>query len=458
MVTNFKRAFTGAPPTVSTVDAPASNDTAFNAPDFRIQVQGGTMPIGIRQLVERVEFESSDGMADMMKVVFRDPQYIPPKGLIASGPLGGRGAGGGGSGSHLSLRDLKFFQPGNEMALWMGYGTQLSYIGRTVIRKVRPNYPRDEMPSIEVVGYSKDSAMMDNSPQKPKNPPPKKKRKAGTAKPPPLGARVFKETTYAEAVRARGLDYGFDVTDVDDTPDAPSKFIQKVGLSDYDFVKGLSNLTGFFFWVDADESGRWALHFKNPDTLRRKVVQDKIYTFTYDDGPTSSLLNFEPELVLQGATTRLQAQVKDPVSGKTFDATFDEENEETPDPLAVVPDDVELDVEGNVIQGEYKTAASVKIFLDDYSFVANTNRRFRSEAELIQWARQWFRRQRENFVMSHGTIIGVESIKARQVHKLAGLGMGLDGEYYFTNVRHIMQNGSGYELECTMRKDVPRLA
>lgn len=443
---------------ISTVSRPATNDTAFNAPDFRIAVQGAQMPLGIRQLVERVEYESSDGMADMMKVVFRDPRYMPPKGLMAKGPLRGIGAAGGGSGSQLSLRDIRVFQPGNEMSVWMGYGTNLRHIGRVVIRKVRPNYPRDEMPSVEVIGYTKDSAMMDNAPQKPKNPPPRKRRKKGTPKPPPLGARVFKNTTFAEAVRTRGLNYGFDVSDVDDTPDAPSNFIQKVGLTDYDFVKGLSNLTGFFFWVDADEHGVWSLHFKDPHTLRRKVVQDKVYTFKYDQGPTSSLLEFEPELVLQGASTRLQAQVKDPLTGKVFDATFDEENEESPDPLAVVPDDIEFDPEGNVLQGEYKTASSVKLFLDDFSFTANTNRRFRSEAELIQWARQWFRRHRENFVLSHGNIIGVETVMARQIHGISGLGMGIDGEYFFTNVRHIMQNGSGYELECTMRKLVPEMA
>lgn len=448
---------------ISTVSKPATNDTAFNAPDFRIEVQGTQVPLGIRQLVERVEYESSDGMADMMKVVFRDPRYMPPKGLLAKGPVRGLGAGGSGSGSHLSLRDIKVFQPGNEMQLWMGYGTKLQSIGRVVIRKVRPNYPRDEMPSVEVIGYTKDSAMMDNAPQKPKNPPVKTKRAAkGHAKPRPHNGRPFKETTYADAVRSRAREYNFEL-DVDDSHDQASTFWQKVGLTDYDFVKGISNLTGFFFWVDdrdpngRPDPGKWWLHFKDPKTLRRKLVQDKIYTLKYDQGPTSSLLDFEPELVLQGASVRLQAQVKDPVTGKVFEAIFDEDNEDTPDPLAVVTDDIEFDVEGNILQGEYKTAAAVKIFLDDFSFEAIANRRFRSEAELILWARQWFRRHRENFVLSHGTVIGIETIMARQVHKITGLGMGIDGDYFFTNVRHIMQNGSGYELECTMRKVVPEM-
>jgi phage protein D len=439
---------------VSTITHPFPTDVAFNAPDFRLTVQGGQIPAGIRQLVERVEYESSDGMADLMRITFRDPRYLPPKGLSAKGPLSGLGAGGGGSGSHLSLRDIRVFQPGNEMSLWLGYGTNLRHVGRVIIRKVRPNFPRDDIPSVEVIGYTKDSAMMDNAPQPPKEKPPKGKRKKKGET-----GRAFKNTTFADAVRQRARNYDFEL-DVDDTPDArsPHSFFQKTGLTDYDFVKGLSNITGFYFWVDADEQGKWTLHFKDPTKLRKAALQDKVYTFRYDQKNLSSLLDFEPELAIQGATTKLQARVKDPATGKIFDATFSEDNEETPDPLAVVPDDIELDIEGNVLQGEYKTASSVKLFINDYSFQARTNRRFKSEAELIQWARQWYRRHRENFILSSGTIIGVENVMARQIHKLTGLGMGLDGEYFFSNVSHKLSNTTGYELHCTMRKVVPEIA
>lgn len=457
---------------VSTLTHPFTSDVAFNAPDFRLTVQGGDVPAGVRQLVERVEYESSDGMADLMRVVFRDPRYVPPKGLMAKGPLSGLGAGGSGSGSHLALRDVKVFQPGNEMSLWLGYGTKLRYVGRVVIRKVRPNFPRDDIPSVEVIGYTKDSAMMDNAPQPPKEallvdadqvfsggkvkaPKAKTKTKTKGKKKKGETGRAFKMTTYRAAVEDRASNYDFEL-DVDDTPDAksPHSFFQKVGLTDYDFVKGLANITGYYFWVDATEGGKWTLHFKDPAKLRRSVLQEKVYTFKYDQKNLGSLLDFEPELTIQGATTKLQARVKDPVTGDIFDATFEEENEDTPDPLVVVPDDIE----GNVLQGEYKTASSVKLFINDYSFQARTNRRFKNEAELIAWARQWYRRHRENFVLSNGTIIGVEDVMARQIHKLAGIGMGLDGEYFFSNVSHQLSNTSGYELHCTMRKVVPELA
>lgn len=452
---------------VSTLSHPFPGDVSLNAPNFSIRVQGQEVPMGIRQLVERVEYESSDGMADVMKVTFRDPKFIPPKYLLANGPLGGRSAGGGGSGSHLSLRDIRVFQPGNEMTLALGYGTSLTHVGRVIIRKVRPNYPRNEIPTVEVIGYTKDSAMMNNSPQPAKSPQspiylkPETSRKRGRRRKQKKGVqgRPFRQSTFADAVRDRGRAYDF-ILDVDNTPDAksPHDFLQKVGLTDYDFVKGLSNITGYFFWVDdrgvsGDEQGVWTLHFKNPDTLSRRRLQKKKYTFTYDQGDFGTLLDFEPELAIHDAITKVQSRVKDTRTGEIFDAIFNEENEETPDPLAVIPDDIE----GNVLEGEYKSGSTVKIFIDEYSFVAHTDRRFHSEAELIQWTRQWYRRHRENFVLASGTTIGIENVMARQVHKIAGIGMGLDGDYFFSNVHHRLDNTSGYELECSMRKVVPEL-
>lgn len=425
---------------ISTIAAPKSNDVGFNAPNFDLRVAGANVPEGIRNLVQRIEYESSDGMVDLIRIIFRDPKIIKPKGLTVPGPLGGIGAGGGGSGTELSLRDTKVFQPGNLVTVSMGYGTELRHIGGAIIRKVLPNFPRDDIPSVEVVAYTKDSVMMDNAPEKSK----KKKGKGG---------RAFKKTTYADAVRERAGDYGFEL-DIDDTSDSPHSFIQKVGLTDYDFVRGLSNITGYFFWVDCDEGGKWTLHFKNPDTLAREVLQDKIYTFKYDQLDLGSLLEFQPELAIQGSSTKLEVKVKDPVTGKTLEAKFEEENEESPE-VAITASTIR--VLDEVLEGEYSTASDVKLFINDFSFEARANRRFKTEAELIAWARQWFRRNRENFVLSSGTIIGVETVFARQIHKLDGLGMGLDGEYFFSNVNHTMDKDSGYTLDCNMRKLVPGL-
>lgn len=427
---------------ISTIDGPFSSDVGFNAPNFSIKIQGGRAPIGIRQLVQSIEYESSDGMADLMRIVFRDPNLIPPKGLMSIGSKIGLGGFGGGSGSSLSLRDTKVIQPGNEISLSFGYGSQLKHIGRAIIRKIRPVYPRSDIPSLEVVAYTKDSMMMDNAPEASK----KKKGKGG---------RVFKNITFADAVRERASDYGFEL-DVDKTNDKPHNFIQKVGLSDYDFIKGLSNITGYYFWVHGDATGKWTLYFKNPDTMQRDLIQDKIYTFKYDQKNLGSLLEFEPELVIQGATTKLQAKVKHYKTGKILEATFQEENDEAPDPFAEGEPD--LTIQDNKLEGKHTTGSDVKLFINDFSFEIRANRKFQDENDLINWAKQWFRRNRENFVLASGSIIGVETVAARQIHNLTGLGGGLDGEYFFSNVTHRMSNDTGYELECSFRKVVPTIA
>jgi len=427
----------------SILDNPSFNDPGFNAPNFDIKIQGGRAPLGVRQLVQQIEYESSDGMADLMRITFRDPGLIPPKGLKSIGPISGFGGiGGSGSGTSVSLRDTKVIQPGNEISVFFGYGTQLKHIGRAIIRKIRVTYPRSEIPSLEVIAYTKDSVMSDNAPEKSK----KKKGKGG---------RLFNNATYADAVTDRANDYGFEL-DIDKTNDKPHNFIQKVGLSDYDFVKGISNITGYYFWVDGDSDGKWTLHFKNPEKMQKDIIQDKEYNLEYDQGNYGTLLEFEPELAIQGAITKLKAIVKHYKTGKNIEVTFSEENNKSPDPIAEGEPD--LSMSNNKLQGEHTTGSDIKLFINDFSFNVITQRKFQDEGDLIDWAKQWFRRNRENFILASASTIGIENIMARQIHRLSGLGGGLDGKYFFSTVTHRMSAGSGYELECNVRKVVPELA
>lgn len=423
-----------------------AGDVGTQAPNFSIKISGGEIPLGVRQLIQKVEYESADGYADLLKVTAWDPDFIPPKGTLGIGSTGGIGASGGGSGSSQRLVDTKIFQPGNEITLALGYGTQLQHVGRALIRKIRPTFPSNGIPTIVVTAYTKDVVMMDNAPKGSK----KKKNKGG---------RRFKDATWSSAVRERALDYGFDL-DVDDTPEAPHDFIQKVGLTDYDFVNGLANLTGYVFWVDGDAAGKWTLHFKNPEKITPADVwpdeKPRKYTFRYNDGNYSSLLNFEPEIVLQGSQTELKVQTKDPKTGKLIEATFIEENDNSPEVRAEVSADT-LRAVDQAMEGEYTTASDVKIYLNDYAFEERANRQFTTEAELIAWARQWFRRQRENFIMARGVTIGTEVLMSRQTHRLQGIGPTLTGDYYFSRVKHVLSDTNGYLCDFNCRKVVPPL-
>lgn len=412
------------------------NGTDTSAPNFSVKIEGAALPIGVRQLTQRIEYESADGLADCLKLIVWDPDFQ----MARSAPSMGR-QNGSYSGAGMRLVDSKIFQPGNEITISFGYGTSLKHIGRAIIQKMRPTYPTNDVPIIEVVAYTKDTVMMDNAPEKSK----KVKGKGG---------RRFKNITYADAVRERAEDYGFRV-DVDNTFAPPGDFIQKVGLSDYDFINGLANLTGYVFWVDGDGDG-WTLHFKNPDKLRAADVQDRKYTFKYNMGDYSSLLSFEPEILLQGSVTKLKIQTKDPKTGRLIEVEFKEDNDQAPETRVIVSGET-LNVVDQALNQPHTTASDIKIFLDDFSFEERSNRTFTTEAELISWGKQWFRRQRENFIMARGATIGTENLMARQTHALVGLGPTLDGDYYFSRVKHIMDSETGYMCDFSCRKVVPPL-
>lgn len=376
------------------------------APHFAVVINGTELQHGITQFIERVEYESVDGLADVARIRCTNPDFL--------------------------LSNAKVFQLGNEMEIWMGYGPSLSLIGGARIARVKPNWPQSGMPTLSVVGYTKDVLMMDNAP-------PKSKKESGK------GGRAYSKAKYSDAVkdRAEDPDYNF-ATDIDATPESPRFFIHKAGMSDYDFVRGLANLTGYYFWVDYD--GEWKLNFKEPGIV--DTLQDEKFTFKYNLGDLSSLLSFSPEMLLQNNASKIQAQAKNPKNGKTLKVEFEETNDAAPDVEVQGDPDAELDA-------DHTTASDVKLFLGDFSIDVVANRTFESEADLAAWAEQWFRRQRENFVMARGKTIGVESLRARQTHGIEGISSGLDGDYFFNKVKHIMDKSSGYTCDFSCRKVVP---
>lgn len=277
---------------------------------------------------------------------------------------------------------------------------------------------------------------MDNAPEKSKD-------NAGKH------GRIHKDKKYSEVVEeiAKSSHYKMEA-DVDPTPESPKNFVHKVGLKDYDFVQGLSNITGFIFWVDADKTGRWTLHFKDPATLKEQEVER---TFYYNQGDLSSLLSFKPELLIRDLETKVKVQAKDNKTGKLIEFEVEEDSNQAPD----------IKAQGTMtdkINGNYTTASDIKLFIGDFSFDIVGNRNFKDAQEAQAWARQWFRRNREQFILASGETIGIEDLMARQVHTLKGLGQGYDGKYYFTKVKHVYSENDGYICDFAVRKMVPLVA
>ncbi|MGD9749377.1 MAG: phage late control D family protein [Acidimicrobiia bacterium] len=393
-------------------------------PNFSIRVGDTELEAGVRALIESVEYESADGIADVAKIVAKNPNFI--------------------------LSDRTVLAPGNEVSIFMGYGGELSHIGRVRIYKVRPTFPQAEMPTIEITGYTRDHEMMHNSPPQAAPAGRAGGRRRGARRAQSQSGRRFRNLKYSEAVEQRAADYNFS-TDIDPTPEAPTDFIQKAGMSDYDFVNGLANLTGFLFWVDGDENGEWTLHFKDPERLNE---QETRYRFEYNLGDLSTLFQFQPEFLVSEAIAQIRVRVQDPTTGQVFEAEFTEDNLEGSPELLFDPS---ADLETETVEMAPETATAVQLYIGDYSFEEITNRRFASEADAVRWARQWFRRSRENFIQARGFAIGVEAVRARQVHEVNGVGIMYDGLYYFSRVKHRCDGQDGYTIDFNGRKQTPRV-
>ncbi len=239
--------------------SPFGNPTGSQilSPSFQVRVGKDKLSRDFAPFISKLEYDSADGMADAAKIEVQNPDFV--------------------------LGDLRIWQPGNEIAIAFGYENKVEHVGRVMIRRIRYNYPQDVMPSFSVEGYTRDVLMMDDSPEKGSD-------------------RVFANEKLSDIVRkvaGRGK-YGFQL-DIDNTEDTAGAHAQIGGVSDYQMVKGCANLSGFFFWVDGREDGKWDLHFKSP----ANVLQPNLFgtsppslTFTYNDGQKSNLFSFQPELLI----------------------------------------------------------------------------------------------------------------------------------------------------------------
>jgi phage protein D len=263
---------------------------------------------------------------------------------------------------------------------------------------------------------------------------------------PPEGKeRVFADTRYSDIVERVARRYGFtpDVDPTDDLPpeDATGRY-QKAGVSDYQVVSSCANITGFFFWVDYDLSTGWTLHFKSPANVLTAVEQPELH-FKYNEGDLTTLFEFHPELLIQGAQTKIRVSFKDPKTGKRVLEEI-EESESSGD----------LSFAGNELEtadDEIGAASTVKVFLQDFSFDLPA-KRLKTADETLRWVRQWYRRSKEGFITGNGLVVGVETLRARQMHNLSGLTAQLDGRYYFSKVRHVMSDSEGYSCTFHARK------
>jgi phage protein D len=377
------------------------------APNFQLYVEDKQIEIPGRATA--LTFEHTIGLADILTIELINRNF--------------------------DLIDHRALQPGNNVDLFGGYGTLLSFIGRTIIEKHLPKFPQSGEPTLTVKGLDFSFKLMDESSEiKASN---VAHKKLGLAK--DEEGRSFVDMLHSSMVEEIAGKWGLE-TDIDATSKTDT-LIQKKGISDYQFVRGLANFNDRDFWIDWNFSLKaWTLHWK-----KYGRNQSKTYTFEYG-GEKATLLSFEPQYGMREDVTEVKVLYYDLEAHEWKSVDLVEGGGDIADPRY-------LKGEGEEVSEELSNAASIRVVAAGHSIDVIPDKVLHTAEEAQTFAEAWFRARKDHFLIGRGTVIGLETLRPRQTHNLIGLGTRFSGGYYFTSVKHTFA-GDGYICTFTANKEM----
>lgn len=411
-------------------------------PKFILFVEGTQISEQVTRYIETVEFESADGIFDILRMTIVNPRPTYDR----STPF--------------LWTDRKVFYPGNNVDLYMGYKPPLRHMCRMRLTEPEFNFPENGSPSIVIKGMSPDFELSINSPA------PQRfaedttgKERAKQKAPQRLlpGAPVISDIVMQKMSSGA---YAFKC-DVDPTPNNLARqAFQRTGVSDYALIKALANISGFIFWMDHfenEQSGSFSevpyIHFKDPAKLKFNEgtgIQEKKYTFEYGQNERSTLLSFQPTFNIQGVANKMVASIT-LLSGRVITQEVQ---------FKLNSNDVrEVNFTGDIAEDKIPAALDladqILLTFNGYSIeLVPVGAKFENEDQFAFWLEEWFTSTREQFIQARARTIGIETLMARQVHAIKGIGETFDGDYYVPRVKHVMSQSGGYICDMNLRKIV----
>jgi phage protein D len=410
------------------------------APFYILKVEGTKLEVDITSFVKGVEFESAVDMLDLLKIDITNPGFV----FDLGGP---------------DFTAHKVFQPGNQVDVWAGYGaeSEANFLGRAIIDKHMPNYPENALPSLVINGY--DAAKRMTQEQTEITTGDRSKRKDPNKD--QIGKK-YPMMTHSQMVEDKAAKYGW-AANVYPTTKIDTLF-QKKGMNDYNFVRGLAAINAFDFWVDYDVVKKnWTLNWLPRDYKQRP-------TYVLDYGTNSgAIFRCDAEYGLSDQITDLQVMyfseenqqwqrvdkiVKQPGADPRYRAGATPGTTQTPrrqtrkgrKPVKVAKRQRDL------INEEITNVERLRLASGGHSIDVIPMRRFKDAADAVEFSKRWIQKRREHFIILKGETVGIETMRARQIHEIKGLGKRLSGKYYFTSVRHKLGGGAQYRCEFQAHK------
>jgi phage protein D len=106
----------------------------------------------------------------------------------------------------------------------------------------------------------------------------------------------------------------------------------------------------------------------------------------------------------------------------------------------------------DLVNEEITNVERLRLAAGGHSIDVIPMRRFKDAADAVEFSKRWIQKRREHFIILKGETVGIETLRARQIHEVTGLGKRLSGNYYFTSFRHKFAGGSQYRCEFIAHK------
>lgn len=404
-----------------------------DAPDFELTISGKDAGTGtqlydaIRPLVASVMYEEDEDMSALFELTIinqpDDTLGVPV--------------------DWTAVLESKAFQEGNFVDLWMGYGYGKAYMGRIETVKWLPKFPQDGPANFTLQGFDGRHKMTIGNQFKVKQKNKRKKRKT-----------FYTNTADEDIVKRIADKYGY-VVDVDRTEakkhvrvgsDGKKKAVFKTrvqasNVTDWDFLKRLADINRFDLWVDYSLSKKnFVVHFK-----KRQDIGTPEFLFTYN-GRDGSLMEAEPDFAITDQVTDVEVLLYDHKKKKIERSIISDLNP---------AENVKFT---SAAQGRFKVSkamgvgARVRFSAFGQTIEAFSDKPFKSKAEAETFVKNWIRERERDLIILSGRVVGIETLRPRQVHQIEGLGKRIDGLYRFTQVRHEMSPGKVYSCKFVANK------
>lgn len=421
-------------------------------PAFDIYISGKDMskitPIGSRllDLLVSIEYEDDVKMSSLLTMHLKNRADTQPDKFA----------------DWSAVLESLAFQEGNYVDLYLGYGNLREFVDRCEILKWMPNFDADGQ-TLTIKAQDGRHRLQSSHRARFKNIGRKKRQ------------TVWKGLSDADIVRKIAAKYQYkadvDPTEINKktaikvvappigspvgtkpklTPQSviPNR-IQKAGQTDWEFLQHLAKIQDFDLWVDFQKSndpaapiegGAYVVHFK-----KKKEAGEEIgYLFKYG-GDNPSILNASPEFSIKDKPTGVEVLHYDK-STRKIKATTIEDTTKTEimrlDGPKVGPNS--LRAKDEILHG-----ARVRFTAFGRSITAIADKPFYSKQDALDFVDKFLRENERDFIMLRMTVVGVPSLRSRQVHAVEGLSSRLDGFYKITNCKHTMSPDGIYVCEVT---------